>query len=338
MSNSDRLSLLFDAGRIALSAGSKTLVLRATPAAGLRDLGDVTCIQGFKPTYDALVQTGVPTFASLSDAPSTTYDIAIVEITRSKPETLGLLATAYAALNDNGTLIVNGAKTDGIESHLKTLRRLLPITDVVSKAHGKIFWLTKSNTPDAFATWITDAAAQPNAAGFHTAAGVFSADRIDLGSSLLAEHLPKTLSGNGADLGAGWGWLSHHLLATTPEIKTLALYEAEQAALDCAAKNVTDPRATFHWTDAREIPAKQNLDFIIMNPPFHETRRADQSLGQSFIQKAASMLSKRGHLWMVANRQLAYESTLADCFVQSERIAQTPQYKIFHASRPTAAR
>ena len=45
-------------------------------------------------------------------------------------------------------------------------------------------------------------------------AGIFSADHIDPGSALLAEHLPKNLRGRVADLGAGWGFLSRAALET----------------------------------------------------------------------------------------------------------------------------
>lgn len=51
-----------------------------------------------------------------------------------------------------------------------------------------------------------------------------------------------------------------------------------------------------------------------MNPPFHEGRVTDVSLGQSFIAAAASRLKPGGRLLMVANRQLPYELTLKGLF------------------------
>ena len=42
---------------------------------------------------------------------------------------------------------------------------------------------------------------------FRTAPGMFSHDRIDAGSRLLAECLPETAKGAAADFGAGWGYL-----------------------------------------------------------------------------------------------------------------------------------
>ena len=44
------------------------------------------------------------------------------------------------------------------------------------------------------------------------------------------------------DLGAGWGFLARAILARDG-VRQLDLVEAEAAALDCARRNVTDPRA-----------------------------------------------------------------------------------------------
>ncbi len=40
---------------------------------------------------------------------------------------------------------------------------------------------------------------------------MFSHDRIDAGSRLLAECLPETAKGVAADFGAGWGYLAAQL-------------------------------------------------------------------------------------------------------------------------------
>ena len=163
---------------------------------------------------------------------------------------------------------------------------------------------------------------------------MFSEDHIDKGSALLASHLEGKLSGHGADLGGGWGYLAKQVLAANPKITGLDLYEAEKTALDCAALNVSDTRAAFHWQDVTALTRKNACDFIVMNPPFHQSRKADPALGQAFIRRAAQLLSQNGKLFMVANRQLAYETTLADCFRHVEEIEITPQFKCIFARKP----
>jgi len=136
-----------------------------------------------------------------------------------------------------------------------------------------------------------------------------------------------------ADLGAGWGYLSRHLL-TREKIRELHLIEADFAALDCARKNVTDPRAHFHWADATRFTPDQPFDGIITNPPFHTTRKADPDIGRAFITAAAGMLTPSGQMYLVANRHLPYERTLADCFRHVEEISGDNAFKVLRATKP----
>jgi 16S rRNA (guanine1207-N2)-methyltransferase len=75
-----------------------------------------------------------------------------------------------------------------------------------------------------------------------------------------------------------------------------------------------------------------------MTPPFHLGRTADPALGRAFITAAARVLAPSGSLWMVANRHLPYESTLAASFAKVEEIAGDTRFKVLHATRPARAR
>ena len=125
--------------------------------------------------------------------------------------------------------------------------------------------------------------------GLWSQPGVFSFDRIDPGAALLAAHLPK-LAGRGADFGCGIGILAHPVLAN-PKVEALALADIDRRALDCARRNVTDSRVSFHWADIAEGELDlSGLDFVVMNPPFHDTGVEDKRLGQQFIRKAGKAL------------------------------------------------
>ncbi len=74
-------------------------------------------------------------------------------------------------------------------------------------------------------------------------------------------------------------------------------------------------------------------DTVIMNPPFHEGRVTDVSLGQAFIAAAASRLKPGGRLLMVANRQLPYETTLKGLFKNVTLLEEANGFKIFDAKK-----
>ncbi len=163
-----------------------------------------------------------------------------------------------------------------------------------------------------------------------TQPGVFSWDRIDPGSALLAEHLPA-LKGAGADFGCGIGFLANQVLAS-PDVTSLALIDIDRRALEMARHNVQDARAEFLWGDVRDA-APEGLDFVVMNPPFHDAGRESKSLGQGFIGAASKALKKSGHLWLVANRHLPYEAVLGPGFLRWRQVADAGGFKVIEAVR-----
>lgn len=318
-----------DTAGLAFPPDGRIAVFGSPSTASLHGLDPERCdvIHGMYPEAMAWQQRGV----TVLQAPRGRYAAAIVTLPRAKDLAEAQLAQAANVAPD--LLVVDGAKTDGIERVLKALRGRTSVQGVVSKAHGKCLWLQPKDT---LKDWAKPERSQtPD--GDWTAPGVFSADGVDPGSHLLATALPDTLKGHWADLGAGWGWLSREVLLRDG-VKTLHLVEADRAALDCAQLNVTDPRAQFHWNDALTWTPPGTLDGVVMNPPFHTGRKADPALGRAFVTAAARVLAPHGGLWMVANRHLPYETTLQERFREVAEIGGDTSFKLFHAARPKGPR
>lgn len=289
------------------------------------DAGRTRIQQGSFPDHRALSARG---FAVAPEVQGQ-FASALVILPRAKPEARSRIAVAAAGLAPGASLWIDGQKTDGVDSILKEMRGLAQVDEVYSKAHGKIFHVTVPTGDWLPADW----AARPHevSPGFVTRPGVFSADGIDPGSALLARHLPERMPSRVVDLGAGWGWLSAQALQR-PGIEVIHLVEAEHAALESARDNVTDPRAKFHWADAREFSLPEPVNGVIMNPPFHEGRVADPRLGAAFIATAARLLTGAGRLWLVANRHLPYEAILSEKFAQVTEIGGDNRFKIIEAT------
>lgn len=313
--------------------------------------------QDFYPDYAALLRRGYDVQHSVVGASATNdsatndstggeFAAACVFLPRAKALALAMVATASAATN-GGLVIVDGQKTDGIMPMLKALKSRTEILGTLSKAHGKIAWFRGGD----FTDW---AASDRKIQGeFVTRPGVFSADGPDKGSQALLAALPDKLKGKGADLGAGWGYLSRAILERD-DVTQLELIEADFCALECARVNVTDARAHFHWADATrwgqgaELANAQTngqaatgtgdkgarLNFVVANPPFHTGRKGDPDLGRAFIRAAAGMLAPSGQLWIVANRHLPYEATLDAYFRHVSEAGGTPGFKVLNAIRP----
>ncbi|SET76990.1 class I SAM-dependent methyltransferase [Oceanicella actignis] len=314
-------------------------VLRARPpSAPVFAPGDLKCEQGMRPLHDALAQAGFDVTPRL-DAPEGAFAAAAVALTRAKAENRANFARAWRMTRPGGAVLAAGAKTDGVESLQKDLRRVIALDGAIPRDHGRVIWARRTaDTPPEFDRWIAEAAPAIRVEGrFRTVAGAFSWTEADPGSQLLAQNLPP-LSGKVADLGAGWGWLADAALRRgAPE--AVDLFEADAAALDCARRNVADPRARFFWADAAgpEIP-RGEYDWVISNPPFHEGRAVSIALGHGFLEAAARMLAPGGTFMLVANRSLPYERRLNELFGQVEQLALTPRYKVLSARRPRRRR
>ena len=190
----NRWTLALDSGDLAWPDGARSLVLRARGEADFSDLGAVQAVQGFYPDHARLTARGIDAVVAAEGQ----YGAALVQIVKSKPETLSLVAEAMARVTPGGVVAVDGQKTEGIESVLKAVRKLLPVDGVLSKSHGKLFWLTRPDTvPQEIADWAAAPALVEDR--WITAPGMFSPGGPDAGSELLAALVPQ-LKGDVADL------------------------------------------------------------------------------------------------------------------------------------------
>ncbi len=322
---STRLDILLSSGSFDLPGDGRIAVIGPVAGTDISMLPKdrVTVVQRFYPDHMWFEDAGFDTAVSLTGS----YALSIVCLPRAKADGKAMMAAARAATT--GPILVDGQKTDGIDSILKDLKKRATVVEVLSKAHGKLCVIEGGSFDD----WVAQAT---HANGFVTHPGVFSADGIDPGSAALIDALPRTLSGHVVDLGAGWGVLAK--AALDRGATSVDLVEADHLALDAARQNLSDPRAQFHWADARTFKPETPPKHILCNPPFHTSRSADPALGQAFIKNARAILSRHGTLWLVANRHLPYERTLEEAFASLETVDQTAGYKIIRAERPRPLR
>lgn len=319
-----RLLTALDGG-LALPEG-EILVLRPPAAMDLSALPPerVAIHHTFRPDRDAWAGAGWRVVEEPGPAA-----VAVVCVPRVKALARGLVAEAARLAP---LVLVDGQRTDGVDSLWRDVRAKRGEVEGLTQGHGRLFWFAGGA---GFEDWTLPGPRQ-GADGLWTQPGVFSAEGADRGSVLLAEALPGKLPRRVADFGAGVGVLALAALAREG-VESLDLIEAERLALDCARRNVTDPRARFLWEDAR-AGARGPYDAVLMNPPFHAGRTPDPALGRAFIAAAAKALTPSGQLWVVANRHLPYEAALQEAFRQVEEIGGDAGFKLLHAAQPLKAR
>jgi 16S rRNA (guanine1207-N2)-methyltransferase len=285
---------------------------------------DITCEQSSRPDFLKL-RHATPRIES------ETWPLGLVLLTKHKEENFANIARGWSLLEPGGTLACAGANDDGAASLEKQVRKAFGLDDTLSKFHSRVFWLTR-NEKEPPSYWCGLGRLQPvGDSSWLSKPGIFSWDRVDDGSALLARHLPADLAGHVADFGCGWGYLARQMLH--PGVTRLDLIDAEHLALDAARANITDPRASFHWLDLTREPAPARYDAIACNPPFHTGRASTPALGKNVIEAAARALKPGGRFYIVANRGLPYEPILKAHFSSFETLADNNKFRVSRAIR-----
>lgn len=315
--------------------GARALFLGAEPGGRLPEgfEAELTLVQGFRPGFLKLKagrQRVVP------EPEGEGYDLILVLAGKHRGLNEILIAQALRRGSADSTILVAGSKDDGIASLRKRLEALVPLAGSLSKFHGQAIWFGRPADARAVATMLETPQLDGLIAGrFRAAPGMFSHDRIDAGSKLLAQHIPADLSGAVADFCAGWGYLAAEVLDRCAGVTSLGLFEADHASLEAAKANLADARVPVagHWIDLAAEPVARSFDAIVMNPPFHQDKAADPGIGHAMIRAASAALKPNGRLYMVANRGLPYEAALSAGFRQSGELVRDQAYKVLWAKR-----
>jgi 16S rRNA (guanine1207-N2)-methyltransferase len=170
--------------------------------------------------------------------------------------------------------------------------------------------------------------------GLRTARGVFSADRLDLGTRVLLERGPRPpASGRLLDLGCGYGPIACVLATRAPGAEVWAvdvnerarwLTERNAAALGLANVRVAAPDA---------VPADATYAAIYSNPPIHVGKPALHELLRTWLPQ----LTPDGSAYLVVQRNLGADSLhhwLRTEGYECDRLASAKGYRVLGASIP----
>lgn len=317
------------------------LFLGAQPHPALKAIPQITGWQPLKPLADAWDGAGI---RRVDEVHVERWPLVLVLPGKSRDETLAWFAMARDHVQPGGHIIAAMPNTAGAGRFEKELARATGTIGSIQKNKCRAFHAMEDGSwNDAlFAEWRElGKTREIPGTGFITQAGIFSSEHIDPGSQFLAEHLPAHLHGRVADLGAGWGFLTDAALRRCRNIEQVDLFEADARALDCARSNLArwngmgeNParHLSYHWHDVTcGIPG--SYDAIVMNPPFHSGQAMDVDLGRTFLTTAAAALTRGGKLFLVANRQLPYESLLDSLHLAWRKPAENPTYKLLFAEK-----
>ena len=145
----------------------------------------------------------------------------------------------------------------------------------------------------------------------------------------------KSLSGEVADLGAGWGYLSVEALRLNERIKKITLFENNYSAHLASKKNINDRRASFKWASLENLRnVTPSFNHIICNPPFHSGNLKDINLLKSFIFYSSRLIKHSGSVWMVFVSGLSLEHNFKEHFGDIKILYRDKHYYVCRLLKP----
>jgi 16S rRNA (guanine1207-N2)-methyltransferase len=170
-----------------------------------------------------------------------------------------------------------------------------------------------------------------------TAGGVFSPDRVDLGTRVLLDTVPVPPSGgNLLDLGCGWGPVALSLALESPEATVWAV-DVNERALELVRRNAS----SFGLTNVNavlpdEIPADVRFSTIWSNPPI----RVGKAELHAMLLRWLPLLEPDAAAWLVVQKNLGADSLhrwlqqeLPDGFAV-ERAASSKGFRVLKVTSP----
>ncbi|MFF9375625.1 methyltransferase [Streptomyces griseoluteus] len=165
-------------------------------------------------------------------------------------------------------------------------------------------------------------------------AGVFCADRLDIGTRFFLGHLPETHGRRVVDLGCGNGVVGTAVALADPQAEVLFVDESFQAVASAEATykaNGVPGHAEFRVGDGLAGVASGSVDLVLNNPPFHSHQATSDATSWRMFTGAERALRPGGELWVIGNRHLGYHVKLKRLFGNCELVAGDPKFVVLKA-------
>jgi 16S rRNA (guanine1207-N2)-methyltransferase len=174
-------------------------------------------------------------------------------------------------------------------------------------------------------------------------AGVYSREKLDLGSRLFLENLPvsdsyKTI----VDLGCGNGVLGLMAAIKNPTAKIIFTdesYMAVESSIDNFMKVFGETRdVEFLQTDCLYGVEEDSASLVMCNPPFHQDNAINDDVAWQMFTESKAVLEKNGELWVIGNRHLGYHAKLKHLFGDCEVIASNKKFTLLRSVKSRAVK
>lgn len=192
--------------------------------------------------------------------------------------------------------------------------------------------------------------------------GVFSGAKADHGGAFLAqtaiadclrlmqiadsankngkakEKVARNREFNMLDLGCGNGLISRVWADVFPNAKIFASDISADAVTSThltLLPEILDKRVQISWDNAAHSIPDNEMDFVLLNPPFHKGHEIDATIVQELLEAAKAKLRPNGLLYLVHNSFLRYRPEVEARFTNVVEIQRNEKFTVLRGVRNT---
>ncbi|MBK3643244.1 methyltransferase [Streptomyces sp. MBT33] len=287
------------------------------------------------------VETGAVRLLTTQDVPPERVDVLLVRV----PKSLALLEDQLLRLAPavhEGTVVVGTGMVKEIHtSTLELFERILgPTRTSLAVKKARLIFCTPDPSlerpagPWPYSYTLPADIGPVSGRTVVNHAGVFCADRLDIGTRFFLRHLPAPGARRVVDLGCGNGVVGTAVAVADPDAEVLFVDESFQAVASAEATyraNGVPGHAEFRVGDGLAGVPAGSVDLVLNNPPFHSHQATTDATAWRMFTGAKRVLRPGGELWVVGNRHLGYHVKLKRLFGNSRLVASDPKFVVLKA-------
>ncbi len=271
--------------------------------------------------------------------PEGEFDQAVIFVPKSKEMLNYLLHNVASHLAKGASVFLVGEKKGGIERAAKQLLPFGQSLKLDSARHCQLWQMTldATITKKALKDWAQRYTVETPNGELKICAlpGVFSQNRLDIGTATLLPYLSQVTSGKIADFGCGAGVISAYLAKLNPKNRIFAM-DVDAFALASTQMTFEENQLTPEQIEIKAVTgiadAPLFLHAIVSNPPFHMGIETDYNASETLCKTSRRHLKSGGELWIVANRFLNYPTLIEQNFGRCTVKADQQGFKVLFAS------
>lgn len=280
---------------------------------------------------------------SVRDTLPERVDLLLVRVPKSLALLEDQLHRLAPAVHEGTVVIGTGMVKEIHTSTLKLFERIIgpTRTSLAVKKARLIFCTPDPSLPRTPSPWpyryrLPDDVGAVSGRTVTNHAGIFCAERLDIGTRFFLKHLPeRTGPDRVVDLGCGNGVLGTAAVLANPDATVTFVDESYRAVASAEATfhDNTGPGAEAEFLvgdGMADIPPK-SVDLVLSNPPFHSHQAVTDATARNMFHGARTALRQGGELWVVGNRHLGYHTQLRRIFGNCVTVAGDPKFVVLRA-------